>query len=148
MSKKLDRLMEARATDPEMCYADKSRSTVIDTIRPDGLTTYRRETFEQIRTRYPNAELMSLDDFCAWKAEQQRTPIVWEETTEERYFEMLEVLPPALMASGGFLVGEAYDHDAGNGQPRFQAFRKRSGAFEVANRPMTVSEFREAVKNP
>lgn len=126
------------------CYVDRTLhgGTVIDTISGNGLTTYARETFEQIRAEYPNAERMTLDEFCAWKAEQQRTPIEWEPTTEERYFEMLEVLPPALMTSCGFLVGEPMDHDAGNGQPRFHAFRKRGNVFEFASRPMTEAEFR------
>ena len=45
----------------------------------------------------------------------------WIETTEERYDEMLGVLPPAYWSSIGFLVGEPMDHNA-NGQPRFSAF--------------------------
>ena len=39
------------------------------------------------------------------------TPQVYgklEPTTEERYWEMLEVLPPAHMMRGGFAVGEPY----------------------------------------
>ena len=91
---------------------------------------------------------MSVDEFCAWKAERQRTPITWAATTEERFMEMLEVLPPAdgTHGYGAFLVGEAYDHDAGNGQPRYQAYRQRGKEFFAGNRPMTRAEFREEVK--
>src|SRR5260370_11653102 len=33
-----------------------------------------------------------------------------QECTEERYNEMLEILPPALLLAKGFLVGEPVDH--------------------------------------
>jgi hypothetical protein len=35
---------------------------------------------------------------------------VIKECTEERYDEMLGILPPALMLGKGFLVGEPFDH--------------------------------------
>lgn len=129
------------------CYVSRSRMTLIDFAHPDtGRTALYGKTLEQVREEYPDAELMGYDDFCEWKTQQQRTPIEWQPTTEETYVEMLEVLPPALRIRGGFLVGEPFDHDAGNGQPRFQAFRRHAGAYQVANRPMTKAEFREAMQ--
>jgi len=59
---------------------------------------------------------------------------------------MLEVLPPALWLRGGFLVGEPFDHDAGNGQPRYGAYRRIDGGYMVASRPMTTAEFRAELK--
>lgn len=85
---------------------------------------------------------MSIDDFCRAKAARQDTAIQWSETTEEMYWEMLEVLPPAVMLPIGFLVGEPCDHHAGNGQPRFQAYVKADGKHWAASRPMTVKEFK------
>lgn len=122
-------------------FASKSAGTVIDFVR-DGLTDINRKTLEQIRADFPDAEVMSLDDWCAWKASTQGTPITWEETPEERYREMLECLPPAVWTRSGFLVGEPWDHDALTGQPRYQAFRQVGDRFIVASRPMTVKEFR------
>ena len=50
-------------------------------------------------------------------------------------------LPPAAMSSGAFLVGEPYDSDAGNGQPRFQGFWERRSEFFQSDRPITRAEF-------
>lgn len=63
-------------------------------------------------------------------------------TTEAKYWEMLEVLPPAIMTGDGFLVGEPMDHNA-QGQPRFSAFFEYPrGTFYESVGPMTVAEFR------
>jgi hypothetical protein len=128
----------------DRCYASRSQEVIIDVIRPDtGLTWYFGQTLAQVRAEYPDAEEMSVDEFCEWKAARQRTPIAWTPTTEAKFYDMLGAVPPAAMTGGGFLVGEAADHDAGNGRPRYAAFRQVGEAFETANRPMTVEEFRE-----
>lgn len=135
-------------THRERCFASKSRGTIIDVIHPNtGKTVIYGKTLEECRaeTGYQDAEEMSVDEFCAWKAATQRTPITWRQTTEEKYDEMLNVLPPALWIGGGFLVGEPWDHDAGNGQPRFAAYRYRDNVYEVANRPITRAEFRQEI---
>ena len=53
--------------------------------------------------------------------------IQWVEVTEEKYFEMLGVLPPASQGSmtgaNGFQVGEAMNHNA-RGQPTFATFKE------------------------
>ena len=50
----------------------------------------------------------------------------WQPTTETTYWKMLEVLPPALMNPGCFLVGEPFDHGhcavTGDIRPRYEAF--------------------------
>ena len=66
--------------------------------------------------------------------------------------ESMAYIAVADMYKGGFLVGEAWDHDAGNGQPRYTAYYKAKGfsvekgthvdIFMVSNRPMTRAEFR------
>lgn len=132
-------------TDCNRCVVSKARMTIIDVLHPvTGRTFCYGKTVEDCRAEYPDAEEMTIDEFCASKAAQQRTPITWEATTAERFEKMLCVLPPADGTPGfrAFLVGEAYDHDAGNGRPRFQAFRTRGGLYEVASRPMTRAEFR------
>ena len=116
--------------------------TLIDTIHPGtGLSWCFGETLDQIRRRYPGAVEVDIAEFCADKGRRQDTKITWAECTEEKYMEMLEVLPPAAMGNGGFLVGEPMDHHAGNGQPRFSGFIQRGGKCFAASRPMTRKEF-------
>ena len=67
--------------------------------------------------------------------------ITFTPTTEDRYNEMLEVLPPAVWTGLGFLVGEPQDHNA-EGQPRFACFVKLGDKFFEASRTVTVAEFR------
>ncbi len=125
------------------CFAIPG-DTMIDLVHPrTGLSIYARETLEQIQLRYPGAELMSVEAFCAQKSARQSTPIEWNETTENNYREMLDVLPPASSVTGAFLVGEPCDHCARTGQPRFQAFRKQGEQFQSASRPMTFAEFKQ-----
>jgi hypothetical protein len=127
------------------CYASRERSTIIDTIRADGLTTYSRMSWEQIKAKYPSAYRTTVDEFCAWKGEQQRTPISWSETTEQVYDEMMGALPPAFWLTNGFLVGEPNDHEADTGEPRFDGFKHKDGKFYAASRPMTRAEFKRDV---
>ena len=141
-----------RMTDCLMCFASKARGTMIDTIHPaTGLSWCYGKSLSKVREEYPDAEEMTVDAFCEWKATQQRTPITWEPTTAERFDESLCVLPPEIMLRGGFLVGEPWDHDAGNGQPRFQAFIQTESPTEgtryfQSNRPCTVAEFKAELK--
>lgn len=70
--------------------------------------------------------------------------ITWAEVTKEKYWEMLEVLPPAVMGGGGFMVGEPFDHSP-EGYPRFEAYRQVGEKYFVASEPMTIRQFREIV---
>ena len=71
-------------------------------------------------------------------------PIKWIETTEEKYNEMMNVLPPAVMMVGGFLVGEPWDHDGENHAARYEAFVKtQDGKFMVSDGPVTARQFGE-----
>jgi hypothetical protein len=64
---------------------------------------------------------------------------------------MLEMLPPAVHTSRGFLVGEAMDHRrcavSGEPAPRFTAFAFRindmgdGNAYFECQRPLTILEF-------
>lgn len=142
---KIEKHVKATANmmDCEMAFAVPGEDSLIDCINPDtGRSWINDETLEQIRLRYPLAEVMKIDDFCAAKAAKQDSPVEWSETTAENYNDMLEVLPPALWERGGFLVGEPWDHHATNGQPRFAAFVQRGGKYYEASRPMTRAEFK------
>lgn len=122
-------------------FAVSGEDSIIDLRHPaTGLSSVYGETLEQIQARYPGAVVVNVDAWMAAKAERQHTPVEWRPCSEDRYHEMLNVLPPAFWQGGLFLVGEPMDHDAGNGQPRFTAFWKRGGKFYEADRPMTRRE--------
>jgi len=149
---KITQFLEAESCPyPTECYALPESDSIIDTIHPEtGLTVYCKETLEQIQARYPGAVRMTIEAFCDQKAARQHRPISWSEVTEERYYEMLECLPPAYYSAEGFLVGEPYDHDASNGQPRYQAFVQWNHGTDVpektyrqSSRPMTIKEFKQ-----
>ncbi len=129
----------------EQCYASRSRKTIIDTIRSDGLTTCYEKTYGQVLKEYPDAYRTSVEDFCAWKGAQQRTPITWSKTSEEIFDRMLNVLPPAMWLTNGFLVGEPFDHEADTGRPRFNGFKRIGDKFFSSSRPMTKAEFKKEV---
>ena len=131
-------------TDETRCLISRKTGTVIDVLDPEtGLTVCYGKDLDAVRATCPDAEEMTLIEFCTWKAQQQRTPMTWTETTLEQFSEMLGVLPPAAGTPGfrAFLVGEPFDHDALTGQPRYQGFRREENQYQVSSRPMTVAEF-------
>ena len=71
--------------------------------------------------------------------------MTWQPCTEERYYEMLGVLPPALWLYYGFLVGEPFDHRECTITKRiaatYAAFVEKNGSyFEGPN--LTTAEFK------
>lgn len=132
--------------DATQAFAVPLADTLIDCIRPStGKSWINGDTLEQVRARYPGAEIVEIADYLQGKAARQDVPMAWAETTGERYWEMLEVLPPACMMGGCFLVGEPWDHHAITGQPRFQAYLKWGGKHWEGSRPMQRSEFVELI---
>lgn len=71
--------------------------------------------------------------------------ITWVETTEERYYEMLGVLPPASQCGGAFLVGEPMSMR--NGAFTFSAFKKENGKFYASDEAVTFKEFKAEMAN-
>ena len=51
-----------------------------------------------------------------------------EEVTRERYYEMLEVLPPQAMVQNAFLVGEPTDH-GDHGRARYALYFTQDGKY-------------------
>ena len=127
------------------CFAVPGARSMIDLVHPrTGRSAIYGLTLEQIRERAPEdagAVKMKVADWMAARAREQDSPITWTACTPAKYQEMLNVLPPAAWIGGGFLVGEPWDHHAGTGQPRFQAYRRRGALHEVSNRPLTRDEF-------
>jgi hypothetical protein len=67
-----------------------------------------------------------------------------KECSEERYDEMLGVLPPTVWVGKGFLVGEPHDHRkckiTGKTAPTYAVFFAAFGRYYEGD-PMTVNEF-------
>jgi hypothetical protein len=128
------------------CFAVPGSDSMIDLVHPiTGRSCCFDRTLEQVQEWEPGAVVMSVDEYIASKAARQDSPIEWRETTEERYDDMLGVLPPAAWQLGAFLVGEPYDHHAATGQPRFECFVSRRGQYCVSSRPITRAEFATVV---
>jgi hypothetical protein len=68
----------------------------------------------------------------------------WKECSEERFNEMLGVLPPAFWLDRGFLVGEPLDHHkcsvSGQVMPTYAAFVEYKDKFYEGPH-LTVQEF-------
>ena len=127
-------------------FAVPGESNIIDTINPfTNKSWINNESLDEIRLRYPAAEIVEIVQWQADKARRQDTPIIWDETTQEQYDEMLCVLPPAFWERGLFLVGEPSDHHATTGRARFQAYRSLHGKYLAASRPMTIGEARAII---
>ena len=134
------------------CFATP-KGEVIDPVHPvTGKGFYSNQTLEEIRSRrvggYPTAQKMSLAQARKLKHERQNTPVTWSPVTEERYHEMLNVLPPACHGYGAFCVGEPHDSCAKTGWPRFAAYRIQDGIHQVASRPVTVAELSQIIGRP
>jgi hypothetical protein len=129
------------------CYAVPGSNNIIDTINPDtGLTFYYGRTEAEIQAKEPGAVRMTLD---AWRADaiaRQHTPITWDPSDQERYDDMLNVLPPIEWRGGAFCVGEPYDHDLETGEERYQAYWHRGVEYVASSRPVTRRELRAEVK--
>ncbi len=62
--------------------------------------------------------------------------------TKERYWDMLEVLSPAVMGGCAFMVGEPSNHCLKTGHPTFMGFYEKGGNYYEAKHDMTIREFR------
>jgi hypothetical protein len=65
-------------------------------------------------------------------------PDQWIPTTENMYWEMLEVLPPRKMLGDNFLVGEPLRHNA-QGEEVYSCFTKFGNTYKAKN--LTLKEF-------
>ena len=117
--------------------------SVIDFVHPvteSGL--YSDETLDEVRKRYPTAEIVRYTDWQARKAAMQDRAVTWRKVSAKQYQEQLGCLPPAAYRKDGFLVGEPSDHHAASGKPRYQAYRVRDGKYFASSRAMTIEEFK------
>jgi hypothetical protein len=144
LNEKLEKVISY--TDCKDAFAVPGSDSIIDVIRPDtGRSWFYDQSWDEIRERYPGAEIIAVEEWSKQKAARQNAPFLWLQSTKAKYWDMLEVLPPAIMVAGGFLVGEPWDHHAVSGKPRFSAWREWHGKFFTASRPLTVQEFKLAM---
>lgn len=125
--------------------AHNTRS-IIDTVRPDGRSSVYGHTLDEVRERYPSAELMTWDE---WQnraiVAQQAVALDLRPIDAEAYDDALNVLPPMDWRAGAFLVPEAVDHDMATGAPRYDGYIYRAGHHYVTTRPVTRVEFADLV---
>lgn len=72
-----------------------------------------------------------------WAA-MDANPDAWILTTENMYWEMLEVLPPEKMIGTNFLVGEALRSNS-QGEMVYSCFSKFGNTYKAKN--LTIAEF-------
>lgn len=65
----------------------------------------------------------------------------WKPCTKAKYWDMLEVLPPAVMGGGAFMVGEPQSHDPATGQPTFWGYKQVGEKFFATDEAMTIQAF-------
>lgn len=147
LNEKVAMLIDGEAVpDPTECFAVPESDSIIDCVHPvTGKTCIYGKTLEDVQQEEPGAIRMTIDEFCERKALRQDVPVQWEDITEDRYYELMECLPPAAYADNGFLVGEPWDHHAGTGKPRYQACRIVNGQHQASHRPMTKAEFKGGI---
>ena len=72
---------------------------------------------------------------------------MWKRTTRAKYWQALEVLPPAYMSGGNFLLGEPQDHGkcdvTGHILPRYEGYIQKGKSYFVSKRALTLPEFKK-----
>lgn len=82
------------------CFYTPGQPGIIDLVHPNtGKSVISGDTLEEIRERYPDAEIGDFDEIVGQQDAYWRKPPT--EITQERFIEMLEVLPPV-----GWEIGE------------------------------------------
>jgi len=124
------------------CFYEPGSTHIIDTINSDtGLSSICGESLEQVRQRCPKAEIWDFEQAC-----EQIQSITYAttitapvEVTEERWWEMLNVLPPMRWRGGGdtesFMICEATTLDLHSifcriGDRYFELVNKRTMTHE------------------
>lgn len=67
------------------------------------------------------------------------------ECTEENYYDMLGCVPPRIMVSNAFLVGEPEDHESGTGHARYALYFTEDGKYYYGGKT-TLADFLVWVK--
>ena len=88
----------------QMCIYVEGQGNIVDIINEDGLATYSRKPQDELLKEYPNAKVIPFDDAVdlidAVNVETYKVGKLTE-ITQERWDEMLNVLPPMHWTGGG-----------------------------------------------
>lgn len=108
----------------------QGQMTCIDIVNPaTGRSAINGETLEQVRIRYPGAEIAEVHSWSDAKEKALCSEPV--ETTEERFMEMLEVLPPQRWQRGkGCESFEMCEHTSGRVTTIFCRFGDKYFEFQ------------------
>jgi hypothetical protein len=96
----------------EQCFCEPGNMQMVDLVRPNGLSWINGESLEEIRAKYPRAELMDYKEAARQMDAATRKAYCTgpHEITAERFEEMLCVLPPEKWVNNGgsesFLLSE------------------------------------------
>jgi hypothetical protein len=75
------------------CFVQPSTLTIIDMVHPvTGLSQIYQHSLAEIQARYPGALIGDFEEW--WRRKEESFIAAPKVITEERYMEMLEVLPP------------------------------------------------------
>jgi hypothetical protein len=70
---------------------------------------------------------------------------MWKSTSRQKYWDALEVLPPAYQDAFGFLLGEPHDHAQCEVTkvvlPRYDAYVEKRKRYYASIRPLTIPEY-------
>jgi hypothetical protein len=83
-------------TDRTPILYELGKSYYVDFVQPDGLTSVRKRPFKEYMQERPNLVLVPYCKFEAItkKMDDADASNPWHEIDKERYWEMLELLPP------------------------------------------------------
>lgn len=88
---------------------------VVTSMSDDVHNDYGGETLEELKAIHHNQALEAVDPekiqelVEAHRAEINKSP--FQEIDEERYYDLMECVPPARMLHNAFFVGECYQYD-------------------------------------
>ena len=88
-----------------------------------------------------------LEEVQSLQTSSKQESAMWKRTSKQKYWDELEVLPPAYQDHHGFLMGEPSDHDIcevlGTMAARYEAYISRAGRHYVSIRPLTMREYQK-----
>ena len=112
-------------------------SVIVTSMRDDVHSDYGGETLQELRDRYKNPNLVTVTpERIAFMLKRYDKALCqpFEEITQERYYDLMECVPPKRMRRNRFFVGEAY---SGN---MYDLCFKHGGRYFKALRDIRLSD--------
>lgn len=133
----------------------KFDGSVYTTLNAENRCMYGGETVEELQARYPKANFKIIENeeldrlIETYINEVGSEP--FKEISEERYWDLMNCLPPERMGRGWFYVGEPYNFDLylfcfTDGERFFAANRRIGRTKEQIH--TEISEFLQTLKQP